>query len=357
MIGVEVRQARESDRSGIVKLLASTLGQDHAEDVKRLWDWRWRDDPRLTEPGYYGHVGVWRDRIIATVSWLNAGFCRYGVPFEACWAIDAALDFSMLREVLRDARDRRKGKPRGGGARGSRSIMEDLLTHRDGPRVQVGKNVTERMLIVVRRVTYEPCPGSGYLMRNLSATPRVRRATGGLLAPLVAFVPNRLTARFPGGLGGATMHEGEFDESFDDLWEEVGAEYPNIARRDARTLNWRYRCHPFHTYTTVVYREGGRLRGYAVVMVLAKRDRPRGRIIDLLTRPGDEDTSVRLVTGALRELLLRGVARVDCYIGGEEQAGCFERLGFKRRSTSTPLTVRGELEGPLYLLAGDGDGS
>ncbi len=357
MIGVEVRQARESDRSGVLELVATTLGQAHAEEVEQLWNWRWRDDPRLPEPGYYGHVGVWRDRIIATVSWLNAGFCRYGDPFAACWAIDAAMDFSVLREVLRDARDLRKGKPRGGKARGSRSIMQDLLIHPESPQIQLGKNITERMLIVARRVTTEPCPGSGYLMRNLSATPRMRRVMGGLLAPLAAFVPNLLTARFPGGLGGATLHEGEFDDSFDELWEEVGAEYPIIARRDARTLNWRYRCHPFHSYTTVVYREGGRLRGYAVVMVLAKRDRPRGRIVDLLTRPGDEETTARLLTGALRELLRRGVARVDCYIGEEEQAGSFERLGFKRRSTGTPLTVRGELGGRLYLLAGDGDGS
>jgi len=73
VIGVEVRQARESDRSGIVKLLASTLGQDHAEDVKRLWDWRWRDDPRLPEPGHYGLVGIWKGRVIASISWVPTG--------------------------------------------------------------------------------------------------------------------------------------------------------------------------------------------------------------------------------------------------------------------------------------------
>ena len=357
MSGAEVRLARESDRSGILELVIAAHGRAHAEDVEKLWNWRWRDDPRLKEPGYYGLLGAWRGRVLASVSWLPAGLLRHGVPFDASWGVDAAVHFGWLRESLRESRAEDKAERRTRESRGKKSIMEDLLTHPDSPRFQVAKNLTERMQIVAKRVGYEPGAGSGYLMRNLSVTPRIKRVVGGVLAPVVAWLPDRLIGRFPAGLDGATRYEGDFDESFDELWQEVSPEYPVISLRDSRTLNWRYRHHPLQDYITLVYRSGGHLKGYVVVATLPKRGRPRGRIVDLLTRRGDQETTVRLLTGALRELLRQRVARVDCYIGEEDQATSGRQMGFHRRSTSTPLLVIGEIGDHPYLTAGDGDGS
>lgn len=353
MEGVSYRLARESDRDDILEAIAASHGPEHAAEVERLWDWRWRDCPFLDQPGYHGGVGVWRDRIVVTESYIPAGLHRFGVPFDACWGVDVAAHPARLREILRENRDARKG--RGGGKRVRPSIAEDLLVFRDAP-IQVAKNLTLRMQTVAKRVAKLEATTGGNFMRNLSFGPPLRRWLGGL-APVVAFLPDRLVGLFPGGLPGAEIHQGDFDERFDALWDEAGAEYPIIAQRSATALNWRYRRHPFHAYTTIVVREGRRLKGYAVVTVLTKRGRDRGRVVDLFTRRGDDETAVRLLTRAARYLLSQGVAHADAYVSHDEQKPAYRKLGFKQRSAPSPVFVIGECEGEFYLTAGDGDGS
>ncbi len=354
MEAVETRLAGDSDREGILEVVSASLGRAHAAEVDRLWDWRWRDCPHLAEPGYYGALCAWRGRILASVSWLPAGLVSGGRPYSAHWGVDAAVHAGRLRELIREARAFR-GKDR--SPRHRPSVIQDLLTSDIAPPLQIAKGLTARMQTVAARIGTLEGTGSSYLMRNLSSTPRVRRWVGRTLAPVVAWLPNRLVARFPGGLPGSELYEGDFDRSFDELFDEVGGEYPIIARRDSRALNWRYRRHPFLDYTTVVYREGGRLRGYAVVTTIEKRGRLRGRVVDLLTASRDEETAVRVLAGALRELLRRGVTHVDSYVWGEEHRAPYRRLGFKSRSAATPLFVVGELGEGLYITSGDGDGS
>jgi len=349
-----MRLARDSDREGILEVVAASLGREHADDVERLWEWRWRDCPHLPKPGYYGGVSVWRDQILASVSWMPAGLVSGGQPYSAHWGVDASVHAGRLKTMIRCARAER-GKDRSRRVRPS--VIQDLLTDEIAPQLQIAKGLTARMQTVAVRIGTLEGTGSSYLMRNLSVTPRVRRFAGKALAPAVAWLPNRLAARFAGGLRGAELQEGEFDRSFDELFDEVGGEYPIISLRDSRTLNWRYRHHPFLDYTTVVYRQGGRLRGYAVITTIEKRGRRRGRVVDLLTRPGDEETAVRVLTEALRELLRRGVAQVDSYVWGEEHRSPYRRLGFKSRSAATPLFVVGHLDEGLYITTGDGDGS
>ena len=354
MEGVELRLARESDRGGILETIAASLGREHAGEVERLWDWRWRDCPHLEEPGYRGAVGIWRDQVVATVTYQPAGLSRAGEPLPAFWGVDAGVHPGRLREILREARRRRK---REGGERASSSIVEDLLVFPDAPAIHLAKNLTPRMQMVARRVCDLLVTEGGNLMRKLSFRPRMRRLVGEALAPAVSFLPDRLIGLFPRGLPGAKVHEGDFDASFDELWRVTRDDYPIIGCRNAAALNWRYRRHPFRSYTTLVHREGGRLRGYVVVTVLEKRGRARGRVVDLLTRRGDHETAVRLLTGACRILLNRGVPHVDCYVSLEEQKQAYRRLGFKLRSAPSPIYVIGECEGKFYVTAGDGDGS
>jgi hypothetical protein len=354
MEDVELRVAGEADREGILEVIAAALGAEHAREVEQLWDWRWRQCPHLPRPGYYGGVGIWRGEVVATVTFLPAGLCRGGEPLSAFWGVDAAAHPGRLREVLRESHRRRK---REGGERVRPSIVEDLLVFPDAPTAMIAKNLTPRMQTVARRVCHQLATGGGNLMRGLSVRPRLSRFLGRRLAPVAAFLPDRLIGLFPRGLAGAEIRDGDFDDSFDDLWRAAWPEYPIIGRRDAATLNWRYRRHPFQTYTTIVHREGGRLRGYAVVTVVEKRGRSRGRVVDLLTRRGDEESAVRLLTGACRILLKRGVAHVDCYVSHEDQKTPYRRLCFKSRTAPSPLFVMGECDGEFYLTAGDGDGS
>ena len=115
MDGVEMRLAGEADRTGILELITASLGETHAAEVERLWHWRWSECPLLPEPGYRGAVSIWQGRVLAGVTWLPTGLVRYGEPHEACWGVDVAVHFGLLRQAYREALSRRKAE---GGGRG-----------------------------------------------------------------------------------------------------------------------------------------------------------------------------------------------------------------------------------------------
>jgi hypothetical protein len=167
-----------------------------------------------------------------------------------------------------------------------------------------------------------------------------------------------VAARLPAAPAGVDVHQGAVDQSFDVLWAEVARDYPCLALRDSATLDWRYRQHPTNDYTILVDRQGDRLRGYIVVTVLRRHGLPWGRIVDLLTGRDDEAGKQRLIAAASHELRRQGADRADCYVGDDTVTNALADCGFRRREKFVPLMVRGpNSDQPLYVMAGDGDGS
>lgn len=100
-----------------------------------------------------------------------------------------------------------------------------------------------------------------------------------------------------GGDREAEVIEG-FDDSFDELFEEVAAAVPCVPEKDAAFLSWRYGPgSPQHPVTVIGVREGGRLLGYAVLKTTIGMD---GYILDLITRPERRDVSRALLREAVR---------------------------------------------------------
>jgi hypothetical protein len=352
---IEVRAGTDADKPGILELLSAVFGAEHAHLVDRCWDWQWRLDPRLPEPGYRGTVAVAGDRVIGSVGFMPAALHTFGKPLRAVWGIDASVHAGWVRQALKQERAARAAGSVAGRRR--RSVSADLLNHPSAGPMILGKLVSDQMRVVLLKIGFQEVAESGYSARNLSLTPRIARVTGGLLAPVLALAPNLILGRVARPPATVSVHTGEFGAEFDDLWRRNCSEFPCIGLRSSAVLNWRYRRHPLNTYTTIVDRKNGELRGYAVVSAFAKRRCLRGRIVDLFTGHGRLEQAHGLLAGALRELRRQGADRVDCYLADKTLSSVLRSLRMTPRRSVQPLLVRWSgNEIPIHVMAGDGDG-
>jgi hypothetical protein len=110
---------------------------------------------------------------------------------------------------------------------------------------------------------------------------------------------------FFGGNLRAEVIEG-FDESFDELLEEVASKVPCVPEKDSAFLRWRYGPgSPQFPVTVFGVKEGDTLLGYAVLMVtLTGQD---GNVLDLTTLPGRPDVARALLREAIHFFRRAGV--------------------------------------------------
>ncbi len=347
---ITVRAATDADKAGILALLTAIYGARHTARIEHLWDWQWRQDPRLPQPGYRGTVAEWQGRIIGNMGMMPAALYVDGRLIDACCGVDASVHPGWMREALRA--QRREGEPRRGNA-----VSADLLDHPTACPVIFGKLVSEPMQVVARKIGFRTVTGSGFMQRRVSYAPHIARFTGTAVARLLAAPADLILAGLPRGPASIETLEGDFDTRFDQLWERVAGDYPGITLRDAAVLNWRYRRHPLTRYTTLIDHGDSRLRGYVVINTSIRHRRKRGHIVDLLVQRDDVEGATRLLAAATRELRIQGAGTVDCFVCEPSQRPALETLGFQERRKSIPLLVRGLPETqPLYITAGDGDG-
>lgn len=155
-----------------------------------------------------------------------------------------------------------------------------------------------------------------------------------------------------------------FDDRVDALWASVSPDYEVVARRDQRTLNWRYADHPEPgRYRMVSALKGDQLVGYAVVRVGRWRDQLGGYIIDFLA---SLNHITALLVECLRVLREAGARWVLCWQTHRTLHSILKLLGFIRRPSGCALLVRVGAasethaqvlldRGRWYLTAGDSD--
>jgi len=113
-----------------------------------------------------------------------------------------------------------------------------------------------------------------------------------------------LSSGFGGGLR-AEVLEG-FDESFDELFENVAAAVPCVPEKDAAFLRWHYGPgSPQFPVTVLAVKEGETLLGYAVLMVTSTGQ--DGNVLDLTTLPDRRDTARALLRESVRSFRRAGV--------------------------------------------------
>ena len=71
-----------------------------------------------------------------------------------------------------------------------------------------------------------------------------------------------------------------FDEKVDALWEEISSDYPVIAHRSSRYLNWRYVANPNADFTLLGVKDGEAILGYMVLTTTFEEGKKSGIIFD-----------------------------------------------------------------------------
>jgi len=114
------------------------------------------------------------------------------------------------------------------------------------------------------------------------------------------------------GNGGFQLVELEgFSEDFDRLWKNVSADYPVIAHRSSRYLNWRYVDNPMADFTVIGAKRNGSLIGYLVFTSLMEGGVRNGIIFDFICRKTESGGKLLLREGLLK-LLRRRVKSIRC---------------------------------------------
>lgn len=377
---IDIRPGTEADKGQILTRMQEIYGRAAARRAERLWYWQWHRDPRLPTPGYRGVVATWHGEVIGNLATLPAGLYIGGEPVQAWWFVDVLVHWGMARRALREQRDpgrRRDGRrvppgqtrpPRSrDGPDLSRGLAGALFDHPAAGPIQLGKHIADPMAAIGARVGFVALPDTGSQQRRVSTRHALGRFLGRPLGDLTGALVDLALPRCPRPRLPVEPLDGPFDARFDALWEQVRGAYPAICRRDAAVLNWRYLEHPEgehpdsgHRVLTLTERD--RLRGYCVLRTFDRGERRRGKLLDLLTAPDDQEARAALLSAALRELRRLRVERVECFHSDATIAQLLDGLGFQPRTSKAgrprvmmarnlPAAASG-----LYATQGDGDG-
>jgi len=176
-----------------------------------------------------------------------------------------------------------------------------------------------------------------------------------------------LSSGFGGGLRAEEV-EG-FDESFDELFENVAASVPCVPEKDAAFLRWRYGPgSPQFPVTVLAVKEGETLLGYAVLMVTSTGQ--DGYVLDLTTLPDRRNAARALLRESIRFFRREGVQIVRYRFlasATTPRSSDLHRLGFfQRKGRRNSLLVKfadlrlhemaHDIANWSYTL-GDGEGS
>ena len=328
-----IRSFAGRDKDRLLAFFEELSRPERAVGMAQRWHWERELDPRaVAGEAPYGAVAEADGKIAGSVSFMPAGLFIGGRPVEAYWQYD-----SMVHPDYR-----------------RRGIASKLITHGAEHAVMLAKGTSQAMLATRQRNGYKIVESSGYWIRNLSFTPRVARVMGRFLARLVGGLLNLALRKPPPPSPEVVTLAGDFDDAFDGLWEDAREAYPAITLRNQETLQWRYREKPDSEYSVIVFRKDRGLRGYAVLETFTRRQRLRGKIVDLLTRRDDEEARRELLAAALAMHRANGADSVYCYATDATLIGSLKSLGFGPKRRPDPMTVLGELPESPYITEGDG---
>ncbi len=354
---IEIRPGTDADRPQILARMAEVFGPGPAARAERLWDWQWHQDPRLPTPGYRGVVAEWRGQIIGNLATIPAGLHLGGEPVRAHWCVEVLTHWGLMRQALREQR-----RQAGGGRDFGQGIAAALLDHPAAGPIQFAKHIADPMMVILYRIGFTALPDTCSLERRISLRHTLARGLGRPLGGLVGAVADLGLPLGPRPRLPIEVLAGGFDARFDRLWEAVRGRYPALCRRDARTLDWRYRQHPEGDYRVLITGAGEELRGYLVLLTDQSRGRRRAKLVDLLTAPEDNEAIRALLSGALRWLRDWRAEKVETFACGQGIAAILGAMGFTppldKAGQPHPLMVRGlpAAAAGIHVTQGDGDG-
>jgi hypothetical protein len=372
---IEIRPATEADKDQILARMDEVYGEAVAQRAQRLWHWQWHLDPRLPAAGYRGLVATWRGEVIGNLATLPAGLHIGGQPVQAWWFADVLVHWGRARQALRQHRRQGRARDQGrdsstqpdaplpaAGADLSRGIAGALFDHPAAGPIQLGKHIADAMAAIGARLGFDVIQDTGSLQRRVSTAHRLGRVIGRPAGDLAAAMMDLALPRCPRPQLAVEPLEGRFDARFDALWARLKAAYPAICRRDSALLNWRYLDYPDGGHRVLTLADQQQLRGYCVLRAFDRGPRRRGKLLDLLTAPDDQEARAALLAAALCELRRLRVERVECFYSDLGVAQLLSGMGFRpgnaRHQRPQALMARHLPAAAigLYVTQGDGDG-
>jgi hypothetical protein len=112
---------------------------------------------------------------------------------------------------------------------------------------------------------------------------------------------------------------GKIEDEFDQLWEDVSAEYAFILNRSKDYLQWRYISSHTREYQIWKAMEGERLVGYLVTTVRHESDRTRGYLIDWLVSRKREDVFCQMINTAFGWFVDQRVDSIETWLMDHEK--------------------------------------
>ena len=319
-----LRYTRE-DRRALIEFQQRTFGPAARQLDERHFKWLFEDNPFNSPDG----PQIWVCRSNGSIIGQQAG-----IPFDlkvggqyrsASWAIDL-----MVRPEWR---------LRGVGA----VLSETYVASND---ITVGLGISDQAHRAFLRAGWTDMGTVPLYIRPLDASwiLKARPSSGSLLRSASAFAAPVL-ALWDAASEGCTRLRGaalrpveRFDERVDALWAEASGDYTTVARRDCRSLRWRFDAlADTGRYERLYLFDGEKLRGYAVVRMAARYGEPVGMIVDYLS---GADWLTPLFASSLVYLRRAGAAAVYCTTLNHRADFCLRALGFVRRESSVRFMVR-----------------
>ena len=318
---------------------------------RRTFDGSPKKNPALNGGG----PPVWmlrhKGRIIGQLSAIPVALQVLRETHRASWGVDLIVDDAF--------------RGRGVGA-----ALSDACVAEYG--LTLGVAVSADALRALRRSGWEDLGTLPMFIRPLQGTEALLslvwpRASGVLGSSLdgVLRAADRVARTATSAWTGTHFEEVErFDDRVDALWHAVSPDYDVVARRDQRTLNWRYADHPVPGRYRILYAlKGEQLVGYGVIRVGPWREELAGHIIDFFA---SSKHVTALLVECLRVLREAGAHCVFCWQTHRALHGTLKLLGFIPRPSACALMVRigGASEantralldpGRWFLTAGDSD--
>jgi GNAT superfamily N-acetyltransferase len=265
----DIDRYRADDRKAVEALYRRVFGIDAADASRLRWEWQYRRNPN--NPGQEPEIWIAREgpAIVGQYATMPVRLSMGGREVQGSWGMDVMVAPERQRqglgEILFRTWDRNVGASLGLGlSDASYRLFQKLRWPDIGPVPCLVKPLTRRAL------------------RRPGWPVAVNRLVSALTLPVVKIVARNRP------LSAEVRMIQRFDETFTQLWEEIGSTFAFVVRRDAAYLNWKYVTAPHVRYAIAALRRDERNVGYAVYR---HAHEPRGRVtllVDFLTDPADE---------------------------------------------------------------------
>ncbi|HEY6421593.1 MAG TPA: GNAT family N-acetyltransferase [Candidatus Binataceae bacterium] len=374
-----VQRYRKSDREGIFDLWRSTHPGGSAERLIRQWDWKYdhnpfnreaelsrrasRNDVRaFIEATQFGEMAE-RQRsrfrayqlepdgaeddpdifllkkndhevlgmICSFPQLFQVGGTQQWVSVECDWIVHP--DYRNRHFSFRMANRLRSEYVLGVGWRGVNA--QRIVDNRDdavGPKQNSSQpfpTAAKRLVPLVKPFDWR------YLATRYTQSGFLRSA-----AKLLASGAGPLRRVFAGRAlipGVSVVRIESFDDAVNRLWERACRDYPVMAVRDRRYLNWRFAARPDARYTMLAAVKGPATIGYLIFRVRNDDDQPIGYLVDYLVENRSAAIFSLLLRNAEDELLRYGVKAIMCTVATPPYRGALIRHGY----FPVPLRTRG----------------